>query len=52
MNKPVTKLMLLIGDFLIDNRIEDAIIKYKDKGENSCKVTIIINKYRKEIKNV
>jgi len=48
MNKPITKLMLLIGDFLIDNHVNDATIKWKDKGENSCKVTIIINKYRKE----
>jgi predicted nicotinamide N-methyase len=47
MNKPVTDLLLVLGDFLIDNGVEDATIKWKDKGENAGTVIIKINKYKK-----
>lgn len=47
MNKLITKLLLKIGDFLIYNKIEDAIVKWKDKGEDAGSVSVIINKNRK-----
>jgi len=47
MNEPITKLMLMVGDFLINNKVEDAIVKWKDKGENAGSVIIVIKKYKK-----
>lgn len=48
MNEPVTKLMLVVGDFLINNKIEDATVVWMDIGKNAGSVTVIIKEYRKE----
>ena len=48
MNEPVTKLMLLVGDFLINNKVEDATVVWLDSGENAGSVNVVIKEYRRE----
>lgn len=47
MNEVMDKFMLLLGDWLINNKIEDAIVECKDEGENGGTIKITIKKYKK-----